>query len=33
MRLDPDVLDWLRARDKGYQTRMTATLRAMMEGD
>ena len=33
VRLDPDVLDWLKAKGKGYQTRMNAMLRAMMESD
>ena len=31
VRLDPDVLDWLKSKGKGYQTRMNAMLRAMME--
>ena len=33
VRLDPDVLDWLKSKGKGYQTRMNAMLRAMMESD
>ena len=33
VRLDTDVLDWLKSKGKGYQTRMNAMLRAMMEGD
>jgi uncharacterized protein (DUF4415 family) len=28
MRLDADVLEWFRARGKGYQTRMNAVLKA-----
>ncbi len=33
VRLDADVLDWLRSQGKGYQTRMNAMLRALMESD
>ena len=33
VRLDPDVLDWLKSKGKGYQTRMNAMLRALMEND
>ena len=33
VRLDADVLDWLKSKGKGYQTRMNAMLRAMMESD
>ena len=33
VRLDTDVLDWLKSKGKGYQTRMNAMLRAMMESD
>jgi uncharacterized protein (DUF4415 family) len=33
VRLDADVLDWLKAEGKGYQTRMNAMLRTLMEGD
>ena len=33
VRLDTDVLDWLKLKGKGYQTRMNAMLRAMMESD
>jgi len=33
VRLDSDVLDWLKSKGKGYQTRMNAMLRAMMEKD
>ena len=31
VRLDPDVLDWLRAQGRGYQTRINAILRAYVE--
>ena len=31
IRLDQDVLDWLKAQGKGYQTRINALLRAYME--
>jgi uncharacterized protein (DUF4415 family) len=30
MRLDADVLDWFKARGKGYQTRINAVLRAFV---
>jgi uncharacterized protein (DUF4415 family) len=33
VRLDVDVLEWLRSKGKGYQTRMNAMLRALMESD
>jgi uncharacterized protein (DUF4415 family) len=33
IRLDADVLAWLRSKGKGYQTRMNAMLRALMEND
>jgi uncharacterized protein (DUF4415 family) len=33
VRLDADVLAWLKSKGKGYQTRMNAMLRALMEGD
>ena len=33
VRLDADVLEWLKSKGKGYQTRMNAMLRAMMESD
>jgi uncharacterized protein (DUF4415 family) len=33
IRLDADVLDWLKSKSKGYQTRMNAMLRALMESD
>ena len=33
VRLDADVLDWLKSKGKGYQTRMNARLRALMESD
>ena len=31
VRLDPDVLDWLKAQGRGYQTRIKAILRAYYE--
>jgi uncharacterized protein (DUF4415 family) len=31
VRLDPDVLDWLRAQGRGYQTRINTILRAYYE--
>jgi uncharacterized protein (DUF4415 family) len=31
IRLDADVLDWLKANGKGYQTRINHILRAAME--
>jgi uncharacterized protein (DUF4415 family) len=31
IRLDRDVLDWLKANGKGYQTRINRILRAVME--
>ena len=31
IRLDSDVLDWLRANGRGYQTRINRILRAAME--
>jgi uncharacterized protein (DUF4415 family) len=33
IRLDADVLAWLKAGGKGYQTRLNAMLRALMESD
>jgi len=33
VRLDTDVLEWLKASGPGYQTRMNAMLRAMMDSD
>ena len=33
IRLDPDILNWLKSKGKGYQTRLNAMLRAMMEQD
>ncbi len=33
VRLDADVLDWLKARGKGYQTRLNALLREAMRKD
>ena len=32
IRLDADVLNWLRANGRGYQTRINRILRAAMEG-
>ncbi|MGO8813699.1 MAG: BrnA antitoxin family protein [Terriglobia bacterium] len=32
IRLDADVLDWLKAQGKGYQTRINRILRIAMEG-
>jgi uncharacterized protein (DUF4415 family) len=31
IRIDADVLEWFRARGRGYQTEMSALLRAYME--
>ncbi len=31
LRVDPDVLEWFRAKGKGYQTRINAILRAYMQ--
>ena len=31
LRIDRDVVEWFRARGKGYQSRMNALLRAYME--
>jgi len=31
IRLDPDILEWLKAQGKGYQTRINAILRAYVE--
>jgi uncharacterized protein (DUF4415 family) len=31
LRLDPDVLDWFKARGAGYQTRINAVLRAFVQ--
>lgn len=28
LRIDPDIIEWFKARGKGYQTRMNAVLRA-----
>ncbi len=33
IRLDTDILHWLKSQGKGYQTRMNAMLRTMMEHD
>lgn len=33
VRLDRDVLEWLKSKGNGYQTRMNAMLRALMESD
>lgn len=30
LRLDPDVLEWFKAHDRGYQTRINAVLRAFV---
>jgi uncharacterized protein (DUF4415 family) len=32
IRLDADVLEWLKAEGRGYQTRINHILRAAMEG-
>jgi uncharacterized protein (DUF4415 family) len=32
IRLDADVLDWLKANGRGYQTRINRILRSAMEG-
>jgi uncharacterized protein (DUF4415 family) len=32
VRLDKDVLEWLKAYGKGYQTRINRILRAVMDG-
>jgi uncharacterized protein (DUF4415 family) len=33
VRLDADVVEWLKSKGKGYQTRMNAMLRVLMESD
>jgi uncharacterized protein (DUF4415 family) len=33
IRLDADVLDWLRAQGRGYQTRINYILRVVMENE
>ena len=33
VRLDADVLAWLKSKGEGYQTRLNAMLRQMMERD
>jgi uncharacterized protein (DUF4415 family) len=33
VRLDADIVEWLKSKGKGYQTRMNAMLRALMETD
>jgi uncharacterized protein (DUF4415 family) len=33
VRLDADVLAWLKSKGQGYQTRLNAMLRQMMERD
>ena len=33
VRLDQDLLEWLKSKGNGYQTRMNAILRALMESD
>jgi uncharacterized protein (DUF4415 family) len=32
IRLDADVLDWLKGHGRGYQTRINRILRVVMEG-
>jgi len=31
LRIDPEIIDWFKARGKGYQTRMTAVLRVFIQ--
>ena len=31
LRIDPEIIDWFKARGKGYQTRMNAVLRVFIE--
>ncbi|NCC23308.1 MAG: 3-oxoacyl-ACP synthase, partial [Alphaproteobacteria bacterium] len=31
LRLDPDLIDWLKRQGPGYQTRINAILRSYME--
>ena len=33
IRLDTDIIDWLKSKDKGYQTRMNAMLRELMRSE
>ena len=33
VRLDADVIEWLKSKGKGYQIRMNAMLRVLMESD
>ena len=33
IRLDTDVIDWLKSKGKGYQTRMNAMLRELMRSE
>lgn len=33
VRVDHDVLEWLKSKGKGYQTRINAMLGALMEND
>ena len=33
VRLDADVIEWLKSKGKGYQTRMNAMLRVLMKSD
>ena len=33
VRLDADIIAWLKSEGAGYQTRMNAMLREIMEGD
>ena len=31
LRIDPEIIEWFKAKGKGYQTRMNAVLRAYIE--
>ena len=33
IRIDQDILNWFKAKGRGYQTRMNALLRAYMEAN
>ena len=33
IRLDTDIIDWLKSKGKGYQTRMNAMLRELMRSE
>ena len=33
IRLDSDIIDWLKSKGKGYQTRMNAMLRELMRSE